>query len=103
MENKKLVYKVDKGTMGPYNYIGFRKWTGENSAICKDIECGFLMVDPGEYMELGFKNKPDINNWKNEISNQEFEHDHFGDVLGSGSIDDIELLLRTHSNFKQLN
>lgn len=102
MEKGKLIFKVDKGTMGSYNYVGFRKWLGESPALC-NRGGDYLIISPGKYMEFGFKNKPDINNWKNEISNQEFEHDHFGDVLGSGSIDDIELLLRTHSNFKRLN
>ena len=99
---EKLIFKVDKGTMGSYNYIGFRKFTGKNCAIAKSGG-DFLMIDPGEYIELGFVNKPDVSNWKNEIGKQEFEHSHYGDALGSGSLDDIKLLLKANSNFKQLN
>lgn len=99
---EKLIFKVDKGTMGSYNYIGFRKFTGKNGAIAaSDGDC--LLIDPGEYMELGFVDKPDISNWKNEIGEQEFEHSNYGDALASGSLDDIKLLLKANSNFKQLN
>lgn len=99
---KKLIFKVDKGTMGSYNYIGFRKFTSKNCAIATSGS-DFLMIDSGEYIELGFVDKPDIANWNNEIDKQEFEHGHYGDALGSGSLDDIKMLLKTHSNFKQLD
>lgn len=99
---EKLIFKVDKKAMGPYNYIGFRKFTGKNCAIAKSGG-DFLIIDPGEYIELGFVDKPDVSNWKNEISEQEFKHSHYGDALGSGSIDDIKLMLTTTSIFKRVN
>lgn len=99
---EKLIFKVDKGTMGSYNYIGFRKWVGKSPALCNSGG-DFLMIDPGEYIELGFVNKPDVSNWKNEIGKQEFEHSHYGDALGSGSLDDIKLMLTATSIFKRLD
>lgn len=50
-------------------------------------------------MELGFGSKPDIKNWKNEIGKEEFEKDEKGTLLGCGEYKDIELLLKTYSNF----
>lgn len=99
---EKLIFKVDKGTMGPYNYIGFRKFTSKNCGFAKNGG-NFLVIDPGEYIELSFVDKPDISNWKNEIGKQEFEHSYYGDALGSSSLDDIKLLLKATSIFKRLN
>lgn len=102
MEKEKLIFKVDKGTMGSYNYIGFRKWVGKSPALCSSGS-DYLLINPGEYMELGFVDKPDIANWNNDISDKEFKLGNYGDALGNGKLDDIKLLLKTHSNFKQLD
>lgn len=70
---KKLIFKVDKKTMGDFSYVGFRKYVGDNIAMGTDIYGNYILIKPDEYMELGFGSKPDIKNWKNEIDKEEFE------------------------------
>lgn len=97
---KKLVFKVDKKTMGDFSYVGFRKYVGDNIAMGTDIYGNYILIKPDEYMELGFGSKPDIKNWKNEINKEEFEKDEKGTLLGCGEYKDIKLFLKAQANFK---
>jgi len=100
---KKLIFKVDKDTMGDFKYVGFRKWVGDNTAMGTDINGNYVLVKPNEYMELGFDSKPDIKNWKNEIGKEEFEKGEDGTLLGCGKYEDIKTFLKAQSNFKPVD
>lgn len=96
---KKLIFKVSKNTMDVYKYIGFRKWIGENTTVGSGLYGNLVLINPDEYMELGFVDKPDVANWKNKIGKEEFEKGEYGTLLGYGEYKDIKLWLKTHSNF----
>ena len=59
--------------MGDFNYVGFRKWVGDSTAMGTNLYGDFVLINPDEYIEIGFVNKPDVKNWKNEINKEEFE------------------------------
>jgi len=96
---EKLIFKTDKNTMGDFKYVGFRKWVENRPAMGTDLNGNFVLINRDEYLELGFVDKPDIKNWKNEIGKEEFEKGEDGTLLGCGKYKDIKLLLKTHSNF----
>lgn len=93
---KKLIFKADKGTMGRFNYIGFRKYVGKNPVMGTNLYDNHVIIDSGEYIELGFIDKPNVANWKNKIDEKEFKGDTKGTLLGSGEFEDIELWLNTY-------
>ena len=95
---EKLIFKVAENIMGDFNYIGFRKWIGENPALGTDIYGNYILVKPDEYMIFGFSNKPDVANWKKEISKKEFESGGDGTLLGCGELAVIKLVLSTSPN-----
>lgn len=43
---KKLIFKVDKDTMGDFNYVGFRKYVGDNIAMGTDIYGNYILIKP---------------------------------------------------------
>lgn len=96
---RKLIFKAAKNTMGDFNYVGFRKWVGDSTAMGTNLYGDFVLINPDEYIEIGFVNKPDVKNWKNEINKEEFENGKYGTLLGCGEYKDIQLWLKTYSNF----
>lgn len=94
----KLIFKADKGTMGNFRYIGFRKYVGKNPAMGATLDGDYVLINSGEYIEFGFIDKPNLANWKDEINAEEFKRDTEGTLLGCGEFEEMELLLSTHSN-----
>lgn len=100
---RKLIFKAEKDTMGDFNYVGFRKWVGDNTAMGTDLYGDFVLIDHDEYIELGFVDKPDVKNWKNELNKEEFEKGEYGTILGCGTYEDIQLLLKSYSNLTPID